>query len=48
VRVNQRQQQNPVEWIEFYCGYHNIPPDAWAAWDRLYEAYRELQRYECG
>jgi hypothetical protein len=36
------------EWIEFYGGYHNIPPDAWADWDRLYEAYRERQRHESG
>ena len=27
------------EWI--YGGYHNIPPAAWAEWDRLYEAHRE-------
>jgi hypothetical protein len=28
-------------WIKFYGRYHNIPPAAWARWDRLYEAYRE-------
>ena len=32
------------EWIAFYGGYHNIPPEAWAEWDRLYAAYRERQR----
>jgi len=48
VRVNQRQRQNPVEWTEFYGGYHNIPPNAWADWDRLSEAYHERQRYESG
>jgi hypothetical protein len=32
------------EWIEFFGGYPNIPPEAWATWDQLYEAYRERQK----
>jgi hypothetical protein len=36
------------EWIKFYGGYHNIPPAAWARWDRLYEAYRERRRNNLG
>jgi hypothetical protein len=31
-------------WIEFYGGYHKVPPEAWAEWDRLHEAYRQMQR----
>jgi hypothetical protein len=36
------------EWIKFYGGYYNIPPAAWARWDRLYEAYREHRRINLG
>jgi hypothetical protein len=36
------------EWIKFYGGYSNIPPVAWARWDRLYEAYREYRRIYLG
>jgi len=36
------------EWIKFYGGYQNIPPAAWARWDRLYEAYREHRRINSG
>ncbi len=32
------------EWIAFYGGYHKIPPEAWAEWDRLNEAYRERRQ----
>jgi hypothetical protein len=32
------------EWIKFYGGYSRIPPEAWAEWDRLNEAYRERQQ----
>jgi len=31
-----------------YGGYHNIPPVAWARWDRLYQAYRESRRINLG
>jgi hypothetical protein len=36
------------EWIKFYGGYSNLPPAAWARWDRLYEAYREHRRINLG
>jgi hypothetical protein len=32
------------EWIAFYGGYHNIPAEAWAEWDRLHVALRERQQ----
>jgi hypothetical protein len=25
------------EWVSAFGGYPNIPPEAWAEWDRLYE-----------
>ena len=25
------------QWVAHYGGYHNIPPEAWAWWDRLHE-----------
>jgi hypothetical protein len=34
------------EWMEFYGGYQNIPPEAWAEWELLCAAYRERQRIE--
>jgi hypothetical protein len=34
------------QWIDFYGGYQNIPPEARAEWDRLYEAYRERRQIE--
>ncbi len=34
------------QWVEFYGGYEKIPSEAWAWWDRLYEAYRQMQRLD--
>jgi hypothetical protein len=36
------------QWVQFYRGYSNIPPAAWAHWDRLYENYREQRRTHGG
>jgi hypothetical protein len=34
-------------WFEAFGGYHKIPPEAWRAWDELYEE-RKLRRLELG
>jgi hypothetical protein len=34
------------QWVAHYGGYHNIPPEAWAWWQRLYEGYRKMQRLD--
>jgi hypothetical protein len=31
-----------TQWVAFYGGYHLIPLEAWAEWDRLSERYREM------
>jgi hypothetical protein len=28
------------EWVSAFGGYHRIPPEAWAEWDKLYEESR--------
>jgi hypothetical protein len=33
-------------WVRFYGGYHLIPPEAWAEWDRLHEHYRKRQQVD--
>jgi hypothetical protein len=43
-----RWQQDPApdlhELIEKHGGYDRIPPEAWAQWDRLSEAWRRRHR----
>ena len=34
------------QWIEFYGGYEEIPPEAWVRWDELYEKYRQMQKLD--
>jgi hypothetical protein len=31
-----------TQWVAFYGGYHLIPPEAGAEWDRRFERYREM------
>jgi hypothetical protein len=33
-------------WVAFFGGFDKIPPEAWAQWDRLFEAYRGLKRLD--
>jgi hypothetical protein len=34
------------QWIEFYGGYHAIPAEAWAWWERLYEGHRKMRKLD--
>jgi hypothetical protein len=37
---------NLQAWVAFYGGYDKITPEAWAQWDRLYEAYRGMKKLD--
>jgi hypothetical protein len=33
-------------WVASFGGFNNIPAEAWAQWDRLYDAYHGVKKLD--